>query len=417
MQSLLLSRSILIVATCLAVAIPRSSAQSASNSVSAQAPADVNPNDPDRQQGIQLCREYKMPEAAALLEKVVARYPKDTDAHKYLGVALLSRADTQTEPEKRKADRLRARTELLRARELGDNSDLGKTLLASIPEDGSEDSFSDKAEVNAAMNLGEAAFAKGEWQDAIKEYSRALELDPKLYMAAVNIGDTYFHLKQTDKAGKWFSRAIQINPDQEIAYRYWGDALMTEGKMKEARGKFIEGLVAFPYRPTSWNGLNGWLSRNHLKYKEIPIQIPAGPTTNPKGETVININPSTLGDKDDSGRGAAWLVYPMERALWRNEKFAKEYPQEKSYRHSLKEETAALSVAASVFQETQKKKSKNRDPGLLLLSQFKAEEMLEPFVLLMKPDKEIAQDYSAYRADHRQKLIEFVDRYVVPPAP
>jgi len=50
----------------------------------------------------------------------------------------------------------------LRARELGDHSDLCKTLLASIPEDGSEDSFSDKAEVSAAMNLGEAAFAKGE---------------------------------------------------------------------------------------------------------------------------------------------------------------------------------------------------------------------------------------------------------------
>ena len=73
-------------------------------------------------------------------------------------------------------------------------------------------------------------------------------------------------------------------------------------------------------------------------------------------------------------------------------------------------------IAATVFQEAPKKTG-NPDPGLLLLSQFKAEGMLEPYVLLIKPDKEIAQDYSAYRAAHRQKLIEFVDKYVVPPAP
>jgi len=91
MQPLWLSRVILILAACLAGGMPWSLAQSASNSVSEQATADVNPSDPDRQRGIQLCREYKMPEAAALLEKVVARYPKDSAAHEYLGVAFLGR--------------------------------------------------------------------------------------------------------------------------------------------------------------------------------------------------------------------------------------------------------------------------------------------------------------------------------------
>jgi len=175
--------------------------------------------------------------------------------------------------------------------------------------------------------------------------------------------------------------------------------------------------VANPYRQTSWNGLHGWLTRNNLKLKEIPIQLPAGPTTNAKGNTVINIDASTLDKKNDSS-GAAWLMYPMERTLWRNEKFTKEYPQEKTYRHSLKEETAALSMAVTVFHELQqKKKDGNPDASLTLLSQFKAEGLLEPYVLVTKPDKEIAQDYSAYRAAHREKLIEFVDKYLVPPAP
>ncbi len=267
-------------------------------------------------------REHKLPEAAELLEKVVVKYPGDMVAHEALGTSLLSRAVTQADAEKKKADRLRARAELLRAKELGDNSDLCNVLLAGIPEDGSETTFSDSKEVEAAMGRGEAAFAKAEWEVAIKEYTRALELDPKLYLAAVNIGDTYFRLKNWSAAGEWFSRAIQIDPNQEVAYRYWADALMADGKMKEARAKFIEGLVAFPYTKTSWVGLNGWLSRNHLAYWKISIQVPQGPTTNDKGETVINVDATSLGKKDG---GEAWLMYSIERTIWKNEKFARSF--------------------------------------------------------------------------------------------
>ncbi len=415
MQSRLLVRGVLIVTICLSVFGPRAWAQSSSSAT--QKPADTDRNDPERQQAFEVFEQHKMPEAVPLLEKVVAKYPKDVVAHERLGVALLSRSATQPDTESRTGDRIYARKELLWARELGDNSDLCNTLLAGIPEDGSDASVTDGSEAGNALARAEAAFAKGDWDQAIKEYSRTLELDPKNYVAAVGIGDTYFSQKQMDKAGEWFATAVKIDPDQETAYRYWGDALMGQGKMKEARTKFIEGFVAYPYRQTSWNGLRSWLSRNHLKLKEIPIQIPAGPTFNDKGDTTINIDASSLDKKNDSA-GPAWITYPMERARWRNEKFAKEYPQEKTYRHSLKEEVAALSLAVNVFQELQaKKKDKSPDPGLTLLSQFKSEGLLEPYVLLLKPDQGIAQDYPAYRAAHREKLVEFLDKYVVPAAP
>src|SRR5215831_821967 len=189
----------------------------AAGSQKAQPGADRNLEDPDRVQAVQLFDQHKFPAAAALLEKVVEKYPKDVVAHERLGTALLSRADTQTDPAKRTADRLRARAELLRARELGDNSDLVKVLLAAIPEDGSETKFSDRKEVDAAMNRGEAAFANGEWERAIEEYSHAFKLDPKLYVAAVDLGDTYLRLKQMGKAGEWFAIAIQIQPNAETA--------------------------------------------------------------------------------------------------------------------------------------------------------------------------------------------------------
>ena len=378
-------------------------------------PKDFNPDDPDRKQALELYRQHKLPEAAELWEKVVAKYPGDMGAHEALGASLLSRAATQTDSAKKKADRLRARAELLRAKELGDNSDLCKVMLAGIPEDGSDITFSDNKEVEAAMGRGEAAFARGDWDEAIKGYQLALELDPNLYFAAVNIGDTYFRLKNWDSAGVWFARAVAIAPNQEVAYRYWADALMADGKMKAAREKFIQGLVAFPYAKTSWIGLNGWLARNHLAYNKIQIKLPQGPTSDGKGGTVINIDPANLGKNDGS---EAWLMYSIERTLWKNDKFAKEYPNEKSYRHSLKEEVDALSLVATVFAENkQKKKIKVPDPSLVMVSRFKEEGLLEPYVLLMRPDDDIVRDYTAYQAAHRDKLIQFVDEYLVPPAP
>jgi tetratricopeptide (TPR) repeat protein len=398
--------------------IPGAQQLPATSSPKLQQGVDWNPEDPDRVQGFQLYEQHKLPAAASSLEKVVARYPRDVVAHERLGMALLGRADTQTDPAKRKADRLQARAELLRARDLGDNSDLAKTLIAGIPEDGNEAAFSSRQEVDDAMNRGEAAYANGEWERAIQEYSHALVLDPKLYLAAVDLGDTYFVLKQMDKAGDWFAVAIQIEPNAETAYRYWGDALLAEGKMKEAREKFIQGLVANPYRQSSWSGLHNWVNRNKVKLKEISIQTLAASTVGPDGKVTVTLDNSILDKKDNQGVVGAWMTYSIERSRWQTDKFAKEYPQEKSYRHSLKEETAALSTAATVFEELEnKKKSKNPDPSLALLSQLKADGLIEAYVLLMKADDGITRDYAAYQANHRDQLIRFVDKYVVPPAP
>ena len=391
------------------------SAQAQSSSASDQN-AKTNLNDPERQQAMQLYEQHKLPEAAALLEKVVARYPEDVVAREALGASVLSRAATWNDPEKRKADRLRARTELLRAKELGDNSDLCKTLLAGIPEDGSEDAFSQNKEVEQAMQRGEAAFAQGNFENAIQEYSHALAIDPKLYYAAVNIGDSYFRLKKGDDAGEWFARAIQINPDEEVAYRYWGDSLVQEGKMKEARERFIGGLVANPYRQTSWNGLRNWLSQTHLSFRKIiQIKLPDPPTVDAKGHINITVNTSTA-DKNDTS--AAWLAYSMAKALWRSQKFAKEFPQEKKYRHSLKEEVDALSMTANVFDEGHSNKAaKDPDLSLALLSELRAKAMLEPYILFVLPDAGIAQDYPAYKAANREKLVQFIDEYILPPTP
>jgi tetratricopeptide (TPR) repeat protein len=385
-------------------------------SAGAQAQKDqTESNDRERAEALQLFEAHKMPEAAALLEKVAARRPNDVVVAERLGVALLDRASTQTDPAKRKADRLAARASLLHAKQLGDNSDLCRVLLDGIPEDGSESPFSTNTEVQAAMQRGEALFAKGDFDGAIAQYSLALQLDPKLYLAAVYAGDMYFRQHKPDQAGQWFARAIQIDPNQEVAYRYWGDTLLQQGRMKEARDKYIQGVVADPYMNTSWGGLNQWVRANGVTYNKIKIQLPTPPTTDEKGHTDLTMNVNEF--NADSIGTTSWLAYSITRGVWQREKFASEFPNEKTYRHSLKEEVDGLSSAIAVFIANQKKTPQDKpDSRLLLLSKLKADGMLEPYVLLMLPDAGIAKDYPAYRAAHRDKLIAFVDKYLVPAA-
>src|SRR5258708_39754217 len=73
-----------------------------------------NLDDPDRKLAMQLLEQHKMSEAAALLEKVQVKDPQATVAHARLGTALPSRADTQTDPNKRRPARLHPRAEQLR---------------------------------------------------------------------------------------------------------------------------------------------------------------------------------------------------------------------------------------------------------------------------------------------------------------
>jgi len=373
----------------------------------------IDANDPDRKQAFQLYNQHNLPEAADLLEKFVAKHPTDVAAQEALGVALLGRAETQSDAEKARADRLNARRALLRAKELGDTSDLCRILLAQIPETGEPAQLSTKPEVDAALKAGEAAFAKGAWPEAIAAYTRAWDLDHN-WRAALYLGDTYYAIQDTQRAGEWFAKAIDLEPDREQAYRYWGDALLKQGKMKEARLKYIEGVVAEPYNAASSAGLRKWLTQNKLALKKIPITLPPGPSVDENGKTSINIDASMLAKPD---AGVAWIGYSTMRATFRKNQFPKVFPEAKTYRHSLAEEEYALSSVVLVYRETSKNKPKSKDPSLDLLAEFKDEEMLAPFVLLTHADQGIAEDYNAYREGHRDKLIAFLDRYLVPPAP
>ncbi len=374
----------------------------------------ARPQDPsERQRALELYEANNLVAALPLLERVAAANPNDPAVLSRLGFALYANSVDVKDPAQRQKMRERARTTLLHSQSLGDNSNLTRMALDALSApDGTQVPFSNIKAAELAIREGEAAFVRGDLDKAIAAYKRALESDPQLYDAALYAGDAaykeannstdaQYRSDHFDAAGVWFAKAIAINPDRETAYRYWGDALDAQGKINEARDKFVDAIVAQPYTRNSFVGLTQWAGRHKVALGHPKIE-PPNSTRTENGKTTLSIDPKTLNSNDGSNN---WLMYDLTRIAWSKADFFKNYPEEKVYRHSLKEETAALRmVAESAARDLKSGKVKSLEGSLDNLIKLNDKGLLEAFVLFARPDEGIVRDYVVYRRDNREKL-------------
>ncbi len=368
----------------------------------------------DRQKAMALFDQNKYLDALPLFEELASKNPKDDGVLLGLATGLVSKAAAIKDANESPKLMVRARELLLKAQQLGNKAPLLLNLLQMIPQDGVM-KYSENAAVDKALHEAEADFAKRDFDGAIKAYSKVLELDPKNYAATLFIGDSYFAKNDFPKAGEWYEKASQIEPNNETPYRYYSDMLTKNGEMDKARTKAIQAVVAEPYNAVSWRGLQQWAHSNHVQLIRVHINTPAAVSQDGKENINITIDPNQSSDAM-----AVWLVYSGVKTGWRKDEFKKHYPSESQYRHSLAEETEALTAAAGVLvgnQKSEKKSSVPKEPDLALLLKLSQAGMIEPYVLLNAADEGIAQDYDGYRTKNREKLEQYLSQFVTPPTP
>jgi tetratricopeptide (TPR) repeat protein len=386
-------------------------------STQAAVPSETAPKtDPVRQQAVDLYKQGRMVEAMPLFENLCTLYPKDMAMWEDWGMSTLGYSHTLPDADRRKKTRALARSRLVKAKELGDNSNLLQIILAEVPEDGGEGTYSASKEVNDIMQQAEADFSRGDYDKAREGYLHALLLEPKNYNAALFMGDVYFKQHINGSAGEWFARAVEIDPNRETAYRYWGDALSAMGKNPEAREKYIQAIVADPYNNRCWIGLNQWAQRTKVNLNWVRLQDKSSVTQKDEKNVTITLDNSL---KKDDPNMTAWMSYGISRASWHGDKFKKEFPAEPQYRRTMREEADSLHTMVIVLGETGDLKDKQArlDPSLLELVKIDQAGFIEPFALLNRADKEIAQDYAPYRDAHRATIYRYFDEFVVPKAP
>jgi tetratricopeptide (TPR) repeat protein len=367
-----------------------------------------------KQHALDLYRQNKMVDAATELEKLAAVNDKDVEVFSALGFALFASIETAQNDQDRAQLASRARAALRRAQELGDKNVVTDMALARL-KDGTPPvkKFSPNPEADLAMQQAEADFVKGNLDQAIDLYQKALNADPKLYDAAVYIGDAYYKSPGSmNKAPEWYARAIAIDPDRETAYRYWADVLMKQGDVPGARDKYVEAYISEPHSRLAVTGFTDFAKAQHVTLAHPAVTVPTSFTREKNGNSNITLDPSTLGKKNKEDGSSAWIMYGMARASWTEEKFRKEYPDEKTYRHSLREEADALrTVLAGIDKKA--RQSKDLDPSLATLLKLDQKDELEAYILLVKSDEGIAQDYPWYLRKHRDQLRAYVVDWVL----
>lgn len=290
-------------------------------------------------------------EALPYYEDLAKAYPNEMLYQERLADCLGAEAVQLSDPAQVKAVKIRERDAAKQAVALGDkaeyvrqmaNLDPDTPLYAGITSPGKD-----------LLAEAEKAYTAGDFDTAMTKYIAAAEADPKLYEAPLYAGDTAYVQKDLPTAARWFARAIAVDPNRETAYRYWGDAILKFGNDPDAaKEKFITAIVSDPYKRLSWQGIENWARIEHGVVLAPKIERPAAPVVDPNkpNNITINIDPGKTDDKNDLG-GSAWMMYSILRASYRGDTFKKEFPNEKEYRHSLKEEDAALSAVASTLEE------------------------------------------------------------------
>lgn len=154
--------------------------------------ADVDRTPLIRANQLRLSQRYE--EAKQIYSSWLSSHVDDGDACFELGYTIYLQSCSESDPAAAASLRRKGREMGLRAEKLKCENPLLPLLLSSTNEHGADlrASYSPKPAVNELIKQAEAAYAKGQMDEALAGYQSALKLDPLAYKAALFSGDVFF---------------------------------------------------------------------------------------------------------------------------------------------------------------------------------------------------------------------------------
>src|SRR5262249_18875908 len=107
--------------------------------------------------------------------------------------------------------------------------------------------------VNAFNNRGAAYKDKGDYDRAMVDFGKAIEIDPKFSYTYMNRGVAYKLKGDLDRAIADYTRAIELNPTYAGTYRNLGEAHGDKHEYNLAIRAFTMGIAVDPNDPELYN--------------------------------------------------------------------------------------------------------------------------------------------------------------------
>jgi tetratricopeptide (TPR) repeat protein len=108
------------------------------------------------------------------------------------------------------------------------------------------------------MNLADALARKGQSDEAIFHYERAIRLEPNYADAYYNRGNVLFAKGRIVEAITDWEKTLQLQPNDADAHTCLGNAFLRQGSLNEAIAQYKIAVALGPQDPHSRNNL-GWI--------------------------------------------------------------------------------------------------------------------------------------------------------------
>jgi tetratricopeptide (TPR) repeat protein len=118
-------------------------------------------------------------------------------------------------------------------------------------------------------NLGAALSDQHRTDEAIAECRKAIELDPREAQAHNNLGNALSDLHKTDEAIAEYKKAIELDPRYALPHNNLGLALSEQGKIDEAIAEYKKAIELDPREALAHNNLGNALSDRHKTEEAI----------------------------------------------------------------------------------------------------------------------------------------------------
>jgi tetratricopeptide (TPR) repeat protein len=123
------------------------------------------------------------------------------------------------------------------------HNNLGVAILERGQTDEAVEEFQKALEINpnymdAHNDLGMALAQRGQLDEAIAEYRKALEINPIHAAGHYNLGSAFFQKGQLDEAIAQYQMALEINPIYAEAHNNLGNALIKRGQLDDAMEQY-----------------------------------------------------------------------------------------------------------------------------------------------------------------------------------
>jgi Tfp pilus assembly protein PilF len=120
----------------------------------------------------------------------------------------------------------------------------------------------DTKSANAHNNLGNALKDKDQLDEAIASYKKAIVLDPKHAEAQYNLGLALYGKRQLDEAIASYKKATELNPEHANAHNNLGNALKANAQVVEAIASYKKAITLDPKNALFHTNLGVALAEN-----------------------------------------------------------------------------------------------------------------------------------------------------------